>query len=80
MQVLKLEIVFRCLHHLNTSLSHTSCKSSHWENYYSQGGEEYPTSSKTKEGYWIGYTLCMKCFLKHVTDGKTEGRIKMVGR
>jgi len=45
----------------------------------SQGGEEYPTSNKQK-AKWIGNILCMNCFLKHVTEGKTEGRIKVTGR
>jgi hypothetical protein len=45
----------------------------------SQGGEEYPTNNKQKAN-WIGHILCMNCFLKHVIEGKTEGRIKVTGR
>jgi hypothetical protein len=48
------------------------------EDYYSRG-EEYPTNNKQKAN-WIGYSLCMNCFLKHVTEGKTEGRVKVTGR
>jgi hypothetical protein len=41
----------------------------------SQGGEEYPTCDKKKEGYWIGYDLRRQCLLKHViTEGKGKGR------
>ena len=29
---------------------------------------------------WIGYIMCRNCFLKHVTEGKMEGRIKVTGR
>ena len=45
----------------------------------SQGGEKYPTNNKQKANC-IGQILCMNCFLKHVTEEKTEGRIKMTGR
>ena len=29
---------------------------------------------------WIGHTLRRNCFLKHVTEGKIEGRIEVMGR
>jgi hypothetical protein len=29
---------------------------------------------------WIGHTLRRNCFLKHVTEGRIEGRIEVTGR
>jgi hypothetical protein len=29
---------------------------------------------------WIGHILCRNCLLKHVIEGKTEGRIEVRGR
>jgi hypothetical protein len=31
-------------------------------------------------GNWIGHMLCRNCLIKHVTEGKIEGRIEMTGR
>jgi hypothetical protein len=28
---------------------------------------------------WIGHILCRNCFLKHITEGKIEGRIEVTG-
>jgi hypothetical protein len=33
-----------------------------------------------KEANWIGYVLRRNCLLKHVIDGKIEGRIEVTGR
>jgi hypothetical protein len=46
----------------------------------SRGGEEYPTYSKKEEGNWIGQMLRRNCLLKHVIEGKIEGRIEVTGR
>jgi hypothetical protein len=35
---------------------------------------------KRKKANWMGHTLCRNCLLKHVIEGKTEGRIDMTGR
>jgi hypothetical protein len=35
---------------------------------------------KTREANWIGHILCRNCLLKHVIEGKLEGRIEMTGR
>jgi len=35
---------------------------------------------KRKETNWIGHILCRKCLLKHVMEGKVEGRIEVKGR
>ena len=45
-----------------------------------QGGNEYPTHKKKKEGSWIGHILCGNCLLEHVTEGKIEERIGVTGR
>jgi hypothetical protein len=45
----------------------------------SQGGEEYPAYNK-KKANWIGHILRRNCLLKHVIEGKLEGRIEMSGR
>jgi hypothetical protein len=39
-----------------------------------QEKKECPTYSRTMTAKWIGHTLRRKCLLKHVTEGKTEGR------
>jgi hypothetical protein len=46
----------------------------------SQGGEEYPTYNIRRKANWIGHSLCRNCLLKHVIEGKLEGRIEMTGR
>jgi hypothetical protein len=35
---------------------------------------------KTKKANWIGHTLHRDCLIKHVTEGKIEGRIEISGR
>jgi hypothetical protein len=35
---------------------------------------------KRRKANWIGHTLRRNCFLKHVIEGKLEGRMKMTGR
>jgi hypothetical protein len=35
---------------------------------------------KRKKANWIGHILHGNCLLKHVTEGKFEGRIEMMGR
>jgi len=44
----------------------------------SQGGEKHPTYNKRRKTKWICYILRRNCLLKHVIEGKVEGRI--VGR
>jgi hypothetical protein len=41
----------------------------------SQRGEEYSTYNKKKKANWIGHILRRNCLLKHVIEGKIEGRI-----
>jgi hypothetical protein len=45
-----------------------------------QGGEEYPTHNKKKEGYWTGHIVHRNCLLKQDTEGKIEGRLEATGR
>jgi len=33
-----------------------------------------------RKGDWIGYILRRNCLLKHVTEGKIDGRIEVTGR
>jgi len=47
-----------------------------WKCYKSQREEEYPTNKDN----WIGHILLKKCFLKHVIEGKTQGRLEVTGR
>jgi hypothetical protein len=35
---------------------------------------------KRREANWIGHTLRRKCLLKHVIEGKIEGRLQGTGR
>jgi hypothetical protein len=35
---------------------------------------------KRRKANWIDHILRRNCLLKHVTEGKLEGRIKMTGR
>jgi len=35
---------------------------------------------KGMKATWIGHILYMNCLLKHITEGKTEGRIGVMGR
>jgi hypothetical protein len=35
---------------------------------------------KRRKCNWIGHILCRNCLLKHVIEGKLEGRIEMTGR
>jgi hypothetical protein len=35
---------------------------------------------KRRKANWIGHNLCRNCLLKHVIEGKLEGRIEMTGR
>jgi hypothetical protein len=34
---------------------------------------------KRRKANWIGHILCRKCLLKHVIEGKIEGRIEVMG-
>ena len=45
----------------------------------SQGGEECP-KIKGRKSNWIGHILRRKCLLKHVTERKIKGRVKVTGR
>ena len=36
--------------------------------------------TKWKKANWIGHILCRNCLLKHIIEGKVEGRIEAVGR
>jgi hypothetical protein len=35
---------------------------------------------KRREANWIGHILCRNCLLKHVIEGKLEGRIEVMER
>jgi hypothetical protein len=37
-------------------------------------------TAKRSEANWIGHILRRNCILKHVTEGKKEGRLYMRGR
>jgi hypothetical protein len=44
-----------------------------------QNGNIVQTISR-KRANWIGYILFRNCLLKHVIEGKVEGRIQVTGR
>jgi hypothetical protein len=35
---------------------------------------------KRRKSNWIGHILCRNCLLKHVIEGRIEGRIEVTGR
>jgi hypothetical protein len=41
---------------------------------------KYPTYNRKEEANWIGHILRRDCLLKHVIEGKIEGRTEMTGR
>jgi len=49
---------------------------------YSHGGKKYPTYKKKKrrKSNWTGHISRRNCILRHVTEGKVEGRIELKGR
>ena len=48
---------------------------------YSQVEEENPThKKKRRKANWIGYILHRNCLLKHVIEGKIQGRIQVTER
>jgi hypothetical protein len=46
----------------------------------SQGGEGYSKIVERNKANFIGHILCRNCLLKHVIEGKIEGRIELTGR
>jgi len=46
----------------------------------SQEEKEYPTYSKKRKANLIGHIWRRNGFLKHVTEGKIDGRIEVTGR
>jgi hypothetical protein len=52
-----------------------------WTNHVkNEGGEEYPTKIKRRKANWIGHILHRNCLVRHVIEGKIEGRIQVTGR
>ena len=43
--------------------------------YESQGGNQYPTYKKRREGNWIRHIWRGNCHLKHIIEVKTEENI-----
>ena len=43
-------------------------------------GKEFPKNNKKKNTAWIRHTLRNHSLLKHIMEGKLEGRIKVAGR
>jgi hypothetical protein len=37
-------------------------------------------TSKLSKATWFGHIMCRNCLLKHVVEGKTEGRVEVTGR
>jgi hypothetical protein len=62
-------------------ISWTDCVRNEGSITQSQGGEEYPTyNKKRRKANWIGHILRRNCLLKHVIEGKLEGRTETTGR
>jgi hypothetical protein len=45
-----------------------------------EGRKKYPTCSKRGKANWIGHFLSREFLLKHMIEGKREGRIRVTGR
>ena len=43
-------------------------------------GRTIPHAGKRRKSNWTGNTLCRNCLLKHVIEGKLEGKIEVTGR
>jgi hypothetical protein len=41
---------------------------------------DFLQTTKRRKANWIGHILRRNCLLKHVIEGKLEGRIEMTGR
>ena len=50
-----------------------SCEN--WKGITKSQGEEYRTNIKTRKGKWIGPILHRNWLLRHLIEGKIEGRI-----
>jgi len=37
-------------------------------------------TTKRRKNNWTGHMLCRNCLIKHVTEGKMEGRTEITGR
>jgi hypothetical protein len=37
-------------------------------------------TTEGRKNNWNGHMLCRNCLLKHVTEGKMEGRVEVTGR
>jgi len=37
-------------------------------------------TTKRRKANWVGRMLCRNCLIKHVIEGKIEGRIEVTGR
>jgi hypothetical protein len=48
--------------------------------YTESRGEEYPTWNRKRNAHWIGHILHMNYILKHVIEGKREGKLEVRGR
>jgi hypothetical protein len=57
---------------------HQSCEK--WSVTESEGGEEYSTKIKRRKPNCTGNILYRNCLLKHIIEGKIEGRIQVMGR
>jgi len=49
--------------------------------YYTESRRrEYPAYNIKKKANWISHILHRHCLIKHVIEGKIEGRIEVTGR
>jgi hypothetical protein len=57
--------------------------------YYVRNEEELQRSKEVKsilktikkgKANWIGHIFCRNCLLKHIIEGKIQGRIEVMGR
>ena len=51
-----------------------------WSITQSQGGKNILHAIKWKKVKWIGHIWGRNCLLEHVTEGKLEGRVALLGR
>jgi hypothetical protein len=50
-----------------------------WSTTWRQGRKDYPKTIKKRKAAWIGHIFRKNCILKHIIEGKPEGRIEVTG-
>jgi hypothetical protein len=51
-----------------------------WGSITGTQGERNILQTVKRMANWIGHSLCRNCLLKHIVEGKIEGRVEVMGR